>query len=193
MKEARRVQENKERAEEFRAEQEAAAAERAKAQAEADALAAAELDKVIQQEAADDSWGWGEGDGRASGERLLCTCPHPSFMVYLDHLDASCIAVATEGDANAAPENSEVVEDARVEQAIDSGIASLSAGFASSLEAFSEVRSLSVCYGCMSLIMLANAGRISCGEKHGGGKDGAEWGVAGNWAECRRSSWRRRR
>jgi hypothetical protein len=136
VKEARRAQENKERAEEFRAEQEAEAAERAKAQAEADALAAAELEKVIQQEATGDSWGWGEGQEKASGEKHIGTCGQPSFMACFDHSDTSCIA----GDANAAPEESEAVADARVEQAIDDGIASLSAGFASGLEAFSEVR-----------------------------------------------------
>ena len=71
---------------------------------------------------------------------ILCIYSQHSFVVCSDHSDISCIAEATEGDANAAAEESEAVADARVEQAIDHGIASLSAGFASGLEAFSEVR-----------------------------------------------------
>lgn len=76
VKEARRVQENKELADELLAKQEAEAAERAKAQAEADALAAAELERVIQEEATDegDGWGWGGADTDAAGERPAHAC-----------------------------------------------------------------------------------------------------------------------
>ena len=63
MKEAQRVQENKELAADFTAKQEVEAAEHAKAQAEAGALAASELEKVLQAEADTDGdgdgWGWG--------------------------------------------------------------------------------------------------------------------------------------
>ena len=51
-----------------------------------------------------------------------------------------CCAAAPEGQTDTSADKSEADADARVEQAIDDGMASLSAGFASGLEAFSEVR-----------------------------------------------------
>lgn len=63
------MQEQKELTSELRVKQEAEAAERAKAHAEADALAEAELARVIKQEATDDSWGWSASDGKSSGKR----------------------------------------------------------------------------------------------------------------------------
>lgn len=81
MKEARREQEKKELADELRAKQEADAAEHAKAQAEADALAEAELERVIQQEAADDSWGWGENGGNSTSEQSMPACVRRQLLV----------------------------------------------------------------------------------------------------------------
>lgn len=122
---------------------------------------------------------------------LFFTNLHTSFAICLDLSEAVCITEATEGEASAAADKSEAEAEARVGRAIDDGFASFSAGFASGLEAFSEVRwdrfLLPVAHESYS----AGAGRVGCGKEHCGGQDGSVWGVQGNRAERRRSRWRR--